>query len=37
MDEALEWLGRRCMLRIDEIEEEVDFRPRRPPELEESR
>ena len=31
VEEALEWLGTWWILRIDEIEEEVDLRPRRPP------
>ena len=31
VEEALEWLGTWWMLRIEETEEEVDLRPRRPP------
>ncbi len=30
VEEALEWLGTWWILRIEEIEEEVDLRPRRP-------
>ena len=31
VEDALEWLGTWWTLRIEEIEEEVDLRPRRPP------
>ena len=31
VEEALEWLGTWWILRIEETEEEVDLRPRRPP------
>ena len=31
VEDALEWLGTWWMLRIEETEEEVDLRPRRPP------
>ena len=37
VDEALEWLGRWCMLRMEETDEDVDLRPRRPPVTEECR
>ena len=30
VDEALECAGGRCMERIDETDDDVDFRPRRP-------
>ena len=30
VDEALEWLGNWCILRIDETDDDVDLRPRRP-------
>lgn len=31
VEEALEWLGTWWTLRIEEMEDEVDLRPRRPP------